>query len=235
MTDRTYIQLTNLNFAVLLFVLVSAPSSYAQYSIQTNFDFAGVMRNTRTKAVIPGLHLRFRGPAKEETLTNANGEFKVLLARGDYELTVDEIPAEQFRAFIKIGEHPSPDFVEFSVDIDSVSSVRSANYPDVTAFELPKFPPAAHAVRAHGSVQVSVTIDNSGSVTSAKALTGHPLLIVPSIEAAKKFAFQPSDSIVERLAIITFVFLPFEENNGQIRYSNQYRVNVIAPKHEIDY
>lgn len=222
-------------FLDILFILALASASFAQNPVQYNFDFAGTIHDTRTKSVVPGLELLFVGPTKVETFTNANGEFKVVLATGEYQVTVDGIPSEKFRGVVKIGGRPSPDFVDFFIDVDSILSVASKNYPNITAFQLPKFPLAAQAVRARGLVQVYVAIDTIGRVTSAKALSGHPLLIQSSIEAAKKFAFQPSNSSEERSANITFVFLPFEESNGQVRYSNPYRINVVAPKTEINF
>ena len=40
----------------------------------------------------------------------------------------------------------------------------------------PPYPPAALAIRAQGVVMVEVTIDDDGVVSSAKAISGHPLL-----------------------------------------------------------
>jgi TonB family protein len=59
------------------------------------------------------------------------------------------------------------------------------------ASNLPKpaFPAAAKAVGANGAVSVQVSIDENGNVTSAKAVSGHPLLRAASENAAKSAKF----------------------------------------------
>ncbi|MBV9210941.1 MAG: TonB family protein [Acidobacteria bacterium] len=62
------------------------------------------------------------------------------------------------------------------------------------AIELPEpaYPPAAKAARAEGTVVVQVTIDEEGQVTSAKAVSGHPLLQASAVAAARKAIFKPT-------------------------------------------
>jgi TonB family protein len=55
----------------------------------------------------------------------------------------------------------------------------------------PEYPPAARAVRASGSVNVEVLIDEKGNVVSATAVTGHPLLRQAAVKAAKESKFSP--------------------------------------------
>ncbi|MBK8149820.1 MAG: energy transducer TonB [Acidobacteria bacterium] len=54
---------------------------------------------------------------------------------------------------------------------------------------VPKYPAAARAVRAIGTVYVMVTIDELGYVVSAKAIGGHPLLRAASVKAASESTF----------------------------------------------
>lgn len=56
----------------------------------------------------------------------------------------------------------------------------------------PQYPPAARAVNASGQVQVQVTIDENGSIISATAISGHPLLRAASVEAARQSQFMPT-------------------------------------------
>lgn len=56
---------------------------------------------------------------------------------------------------------------------------------------IPAYPPTALAVGAGGAVNVEVTIDEQGNVISATAISGHPLLRAPSVEAAKNAKFKP--------------------------------------------
>ncbi len=53
----------------------------------------------------------------------------------------------------------------------------------------PPFPAAARAIRASGTVNVQVTIDESGNVISAMAVSGHPLLRQVSEQAARQAKF----------------------------------------------
>ena len=56
----------------------------------------------------------------------------------------------------------------------------------------PPYPTAAKAVRASGAVNVQVSIDTSGNVVSAKAVTGHPLLKAAAEAAARQSKFSPT-------------------------------------------
>jgi TonB family protein len=56
----------------------------------------------------------------------------------------------------------------------------------------PPYPPAAKAVRASGAVNVSVSIDVNGNVTSANAVSGHPLLRQAAEQAARASKFTPT-------------------------------------------
>ena len=56
----------------------------------------------------------------------------------------------------------------------------------------PPYPPAARAVRAAGTVNVQVTIDENGNVISASAVSGHPLLKQAAESAARSSKFSPT-------------------------------------------
>jgi protein TonB len=62
------------------------------------------------------------------------------------------------------------------------------------AISLPKpaYPPIAKAARASGTVVVQVTIDESGKVVSASAVSGHPLLRAAAVSAAYGARFSPT-------------------------------------------
>ncbi|HEX6124733.1 MAG TPA: energy transducer TonB [Pyrinomonadaceae bacterium] len=57
---------------------------------------------------------------------------------------------------------------------------------------MPVYPPAAMAVRAEGTVVVRITIDESGNVVEATAVSGHPLLRAAAVEAARSATFAPT-------------------------------------------
>ena len=56
---------------------------------------------------------------------------------------------------------------------------------------LPAYPPAARAVKASGTVDVQVLVDEEGKVVSATATSGHPLLRSAAVQAARKAKFEP--------------------------------------------
>jgi protein TonB len=62
------------------------------------------------------------------------------------------------------------------------------------AISLPKpsYPPIARSARASGTVVVQVTIDETGKVVSARAVSGHPLLQATAVQAAYGARFSPT-------------------------------------------
>lgn len=58
--------------------------------------------------------------------------------------------------------------------------------------EAPGYPAVARAVGAEGKVGVRVLIDEAGKVISARAVSGHPLLRIVAVQAAKKSIFAPT-------------------------------------------
>lgn len=75
----------------------------------------------------------------------------------------------------------------------------------------PPYPAAAKAVRASGAVNVQVTINESGSVVSATAVSGHPLLRPAAVQAARSSKFSPtllSGQPVSVTGIIIYNFTP---------------------------
>ena len=57
---------------------------------------------------------------------------------------------------------------------------------------IPAYPLSARAVGAYGAVRVQVSIDENGKVTSAKAVSGHPLLRDAAERSARNAKFSPT-------------------------------------------
>jgi len=75
---------------------------------------------------------------------------------------------------------------------------------------MPAYPAIGKAVRATGTVVVQVVVDESGRVESASAVSGHPLLQQPSVEAARQARFSPtllSGQPVKVSGVITYNFV----------------------------
>jgi periplasmic protein TonB len=80
------------------------------------------------------------------------------------------------------------------------------------AISLPKpnYPPIARQAHASGTVVVQVTIDENGSVISAHAVSGHPLLQAVAVSAARGARFSPtklSGQPVKVTGVITYNFV----------------------------
>jgi TonB family protein len=74
----------------------------------------------------------------------------------------------------------------------------------------PVYPAIARAAGASGPVEVEVTVDESGNVASARAVSGHPLLQQSAVEAARQWTFKPTmleGKPVKVAGTITFNFM----------------------------
>ena len=74
----------------------------------------------------------------------------------------------------------------------------------------PNYPPIAKQIRVQGTVAVQVLIDETGKVISAKAVSGHPLLVPEAVRAAKGALFSPTiigDQAVKVSGVITYNFV----------------------------
>lgn len=75
----------------------------------------------------------------------------------------------------------------------------------------PTYPQIAKAAKASGTVVVQVTIDESGKVVSASAISGHPLLKAAAVQAAYGARFSPtllSGQPVKVTGTINYNFMP---------------------------
>ncbi|HEX8352214.1 MAG TPA: cytochrome c oxidase assembly factor Coa1 family protein [Pyrinomonadaceae bacterium] len=73
----------------------------------------------------------------------------------------------------------------------------------------PSYPALAKAARASGVVTVRVTVDETGRVASAEAVSGHPLLRDAAVQAARATRFSPtllSGRPVKVSGVLTFNF-----------------------------
>lgn len=74
----------------------------------------------------------------------------------------------------------------------------------------PTYPPLAKQIKVQGTVAVQVLIDESGRVISAKAVSGHPLLVGEAVRAATQAKFSPTmigEQPVKVSGVITYNFI----------------------------
>ena len=75
----------------------------------------------------------------------------------------------------------------------------------------PAYPAVAKAARASGTVTVAITVDETGKVISARAVSGHPLLQQAAVQAAYQARFTPTLQAgrpVKVSGTITYNFVP---------------------------
>jgi TonB family protein len=68
----------------------------------------------------------------------------------------------------------------------------------------PTYPDLAKRMNVTGTVKVQVVIAPNGTVKSTKVIGGHPLLIEPSIDALKKWKYEPGSE--DTTTTVEFVF-----------------------------
>lgn len=74
----------------------------------------------------------------------------------------------------------------------------------------PAYPALAKAARASGTVTVQVTVDETGSVVAAEAVSGPPLLRAAAVQAARQAKFSPtllSGEPVRVSGVLTYNFV----------------------------
>lgn len=73
----------------------------------------------------------------------------------------------------------------------------------------PDYPPEAASAKAAGTVVVQITIDESGGVIAAKAVSGHPTLLQACVNAALQARFSPTTMMGEPVkvtGVLTYSF-----------------------------
>jgi TonB family protein len=81
---------------------------------------------------------------------------------------------------------------------------------DAKLLPKPPYPPLARQIKAQGAVNVQVLIDETGKVISARAVSGHPLLMAAAQQAAYRAVFSPTtlgDQPVKVSGVITYNFI----------------------------
>jgi TonB family protein len=79
----------------------------------------------------------------------------------------------------------------------------------------PKYPALAKAARVGGPVEVEVTIDETGNVMAARALSGHPLLRDAALAAARQWKFLPAMVNSRPVKVIGILKFTFDTDNSK--------------------
>jgi TonB family protein len=98
---------------------------------------------------------------------------------------------------------PSPTAPPSNVNVGIMNS-RAVN------LVKPAYPQSAKQMNASGQVTVQVSVDEDGNVTSARAVSGHPLLRSPAENAARQSRFNPvkiDDRAVKATGVLVYNFI----------------------------
>lgn len=128
------------------------------------------------------------------------------------EAEADELKAKEFEDKI-LNSNSTKTPTDSTSTTNSNSKTISGGVLNGKATNLvkPAYPPAAKAVRASGAVNVQVTIDESGNVILANAVSGHPLLRASAVAAARSSKFSPTlfgGKPVKVTGVIVYNFTP---------------------------
>ena len=86
---------------------------------------------------------------------------------------------------------------------------KGVSMGDIINRVTPIYPSVAKQMNAAGEVQVDITIDETGRVIEARAISGHPMLRGAAEDAARKWVFKPTlldGAPVKQKGTLTFVF-----------------------------
>ena len=93
---------------------------------------------------------------------------------------------------------PPPRPVEQPHPVPQVDTTQPVRLPSTVlqgkAIErrTPNYPPLARQIHLSGSVSVEVMLTLDGRVETARAISGHPLLVTAAVEAARGWRFEPT-------------------------------------------
>jgi protein TonB len=111
------------------------------------------------------------------------------------------------RQVVVLPDEPPPPPTPAPPKVLKVSRVLNS---EALSLPTPNYPPLARNIRLQGRVIVQVLIDESGNVISAKATSGHPMLIPEAQRAAMRARFSPTvlgDQKVKVQGVITYNFV----------------------------
>lgn len=81
--------------------------------------------------------------------------------------------------------------------------------PTLISSVLPVYPAIARAANVQGSVVVDILIDKAGSVTSAKAISGPPVLRQAAVDAVRRWKYEPSRLDGRVVSVRAYVTIQF--------------------------
>lgn len=166
--------------------------SFSEVSRQANARGSYQMNNMRETQINDHARVGFHYQNAEKTdsirmvfaLTKEDGDWKIDNIGGHELEEVEDITSSAVKDPLPSGTPQDSPPAE-----DNSTGVLNEK---ATSLPKPTYPPAARAVKASGTVEVKVTVDEKGKVTEATAVSGHPLLRAAAEAAARNARFPPS-------------------------------------------
>ena len=110
---------------------------------------------------------------------------------------------------VVISDPPPPPPTPPQPPKDRVVKVSRVLNSEALLLPRPKYPALALQIGLQGVVNVQVLIDETGKVVSAKAVSGHPMLVPDAVRAANQARFSPTmigEQPVKVSGVITYNF-----------------------------
>jgi TonB family protein len=185
---------------------------YVSGSIETNRSGSGAK-----------FHFPISGPKNSGTVYVSALKVRELYGDDDWHFETLEVEVNGKPGRINLVEdtgEPGGTGVDVEVPPPPPPPGLSSNHPPVSGGVLddkavskpaPAYPPIAKAAKASGKVTVMVTVDESGNVVEAHAVSGHPLLQAAAVAAARQAKFAPmklSGQPVKFTGVLTYNFVP---------------------------
>ena len=96
------------------------------------------------------------------------------------------------RPNVVIADPPPPPPEKPQPPKDKIVKVSKVLNSEAISLPKPRYPPLAIQIHLEGVVNVQVLIDETGRVVSAKAVSGHPVLVAEAVRAATQARFSPT-------------------------------------------
>jgi TonB family protein len=128
--------------------------------------------------------------------------------------------------------------VVLSSPFSSARRMQSGDDPKVIETKAPVYPAIAFAAHASGTVLVDVEVDPEGKVTSARAISGSPLLLAASRNAALGWRFQASSPATTSSKVqLKFDFDPDASRCNRFYTITPYHLRIApdSPRETISY
>lgn len=142
-------------------------------------------------------------PTPQDSNTNVNSNSNLSLGNTNIISRPSPTPSASPTVSPTPRTSPSPTTSPQNVNVGVMNS-------RAVSLTKPAYPQTAKQMNASGTVSVQITIDEFGIVTSARAISGHPLLRSPAENAARQSRFNPvkiNDRAVSATGVVVYNFI----------------------------